>query len=242
MEERDGHVRVTGRCPDTKPGPKAAKSPGKVVIVGGGAAGHACAEMLARAGHARSVTVVSDDLDPPYDRTFLSKQYLVGGQVSREDCMLADPDFYDGIDGATLRRARKAIAIDADGGHVELDDGERLPFDALVIATGAEPVRLETPGLDHPDVHVLRTLHDADRIIAGAEGAKHAAVIGAIMPIAGNVGRMIGPPTAYATTGQPICPIGARAANIYRSRGARDRQGADRPLFGHAWWIAARPL
>lgn len=179
VEERDGRVRVTGRSPAARPGPAPSRAPGRVVIVGGGAAGHACAELLVRAGHGRSVTVVTDDLDPPYDRTFLSKQYLAGGQVGREDCLLAAPDFYDGVERATLRYARRVTAIDAAGRHVTLDDGERLAFDALVIATGAEPVRLDAPGLDHPDVHVLRTLHDADRIIAGAEGATHAAVVGA---------------------------------------------------------------
>ena len=179
IEEHEGRIRVTGRCADERPGADSGRAPGRVVIIGGGAAGHACAELLTRAGHGRSVTVVSDDLDPPYDRTFLSKQYLVGGQVSREDCLLARSGFYDGVERATLRFARQVTSIEIDARRVTLDDGERLPFDTLVIATGAEPVRLDAPGLDHPDVHVLRTLHDADRIIAGAERTRHAVVVGA---------------------------------------------------------------
>lgn len=179
VEEAEGRLRVTGRRETSPPHGGPAKDPGRVVIVGGGAAGHACAELLARAGHGHRVTLVSDDLDRPYDRTFASKQYLVGGQVSRDDCLLGTGDLWDGVDNVVLRQPRRVIAIDPAGRTVGLDDGETLFFDHLVLATGAEPIRPDAPGLDHPDVHVLRTLRDADRICAGAGNARHAAVIGA---------------------------------------------------------------
>lgn len=179
VDEADGCVRVTGRAEKPPRHAGGERAPGRVVIVGGGAGGHACAELLARAGHGRAVTLVSDDLHPPYDRTFCSKQYLVGGQVSREDCLLGTGELWDGVGNVVLRQPRRAVAIDRGTRTVELDDGELLPFDHLVLAPGGEPVRPDTPGLDHPDVHLLRTLHDADRIIAGAERARHAAVIGA---------------------------------------------------------------
>ena len=149
----------------------------RVVIVGGGAAGHACAEMLVRKSHRGRVTVVSDDADPPYDRTFCSKQYLMG-KAERAECLLAKPGFYDD-DGPVFFVRGKAESIDLDAHELVLADGKRLPFDALVIATGAEPERLDQPGFDRPEVHVLHTLADADAIVAAAESAQRAVVVGA---------------------------------------------------------------
>ena len=176
VEERGGHWYV-GAKKAPLPAAPAEAPPTRVVIVGGGAAGHACAEMLVRKGHRGRVTVVSDDADPPYDRTFCSKQYLMG-EAERAECLLAKPGFY-GSNGPVFFERRRADSIDVDARELLLAGGDRLPFDALVIATGAEPEALDKPGFDRPEVHRLRTLEDADAIIAAAKGAKRAAVIGA---------------------------------------------------------------
>ncbi len=177
VEEREGRLIVIGKGEVEDQVPATAAVPQRIVIIGGGAAGHACAEMLARHGHGGSVTMISDDSDPPYDRTFCSKQYLIG-MVERGDCFLVDPSFYTS-DGPVLRLRQRVVSIDSDGRRVSLDDGQHIAFDALVLATGAEPRRLEHPGFDRPDVHVLRTLSDAGAIIAAASPGKKAVVIGA---------------------------------------------------------------
>ncbi|GJD61282.1 apoptosis inducing factor family protein [Methylobacterium frigidaeris] len=173
-EERDGRITVTGRRKAAvRP---ATRNPGKVVIIGGGAGGHACAEWLARAGHGTAVTLVSDDPDPPYDRTFCSKQYL-SGKAKRETTRLAPEGFYGG-DGPRLLRDR-VVSLDLDAQEIATAGGERLPYDALVIATGAAPQRPDVPGFERPNVHTLRSLADADALIAATETARSVAVVGA---------------------------------------------------------------
>jgi apoptosis-inducing factor 3 len=164
IDQNDGSSQTSGKLP-------------AIVIVGGGAAGFACGELLSRSGFGASVTIVSDDPDPPYDRTFCSKQYLVG-QSSRDDCFLEGANF-PSANGAVLEIPRRVTALHLDAKQIELDDGERIAFDSLVLATGAEPKRPDTPGFDRPNVHVLRTLRDADAIIAEASKGRRAAVIGA---------------------------------------------------------------
>ena len=170
--ERDGRVRVTGKARVSKAPTLVPADRRRVVIVGGGAGGHACAELLVRREFGGDVTVIADDADAPYDRTACSKQYLIG-MVSRDETRL------DGCDiGPILRRAR-VRSIDPQAGTVALDDGAVVAFDVLVLATGAEPRRPDLPGFDRPEVHLLRTLADADAIVAAAKPGRRAAVIGA---------------------------------------------------------------
>jgi len=143
----------------------------RVVIIGAGAGGYACAELLGRAGYAGSVTVISDDPDPPYDRTVCSKQYLLG-MTSREESLMSP------VLGAE-RHAGRAVAIEVAERCVRLENGGRVPFDVLVLATGATPLRPDLPGFDLPNVYVLRTLQDADALIAAAGAARRVAIIGA---------------------------------------------------------------
>jgi len=157
--------------------PRPAVVPGKIVIVGGGAAGFAAAEMLRREGFANAITMLSDEGATPVDRPNLSKDYLAGH--APEDWMpLRSDDFYPGA-GIDLRLNTPVVAIDAKGRSVHLANGDALPFDRLLLATGAEPVRLQIPGADRQRVHILRTLADSRAIIAAAGNAKRALVIGA---------------------------------------------------------------
>lgn len=150
--------------------------PGRVVIVGGGAAGFAAAEMLRRRGFDGSLTMLSEDDDVPCDRPNLSKDYLAG-DAPLEWLPLRPADFYtdSGID---LHLATRVDAIDMTARAVVTQGGGRYAFDRLLIATGAEPVRLPIPGADLPHVFTLRSLADSRAIIARVEQAKSAVILG----------------------------------------------------------------
>ena len=164
------------RSEPSKPAQATAK-PDRIVIVGGGAAGFAAAEMLRREGFGGSLTLVSADNEPPYDRPNCSKDYLAGS--APEDWMPLKPaEFYKEY-SIDLQLGSEVTAIDSGPRQVALANGRKIAFDKLLLATGAEPVRLQLPGADQPHVHVLRSLSDARAIIANATAARHAVVIGA---------------------------------------------------------------
>jgi apoptosis-inducing factor 3 len=178
VEQRAEKIFVHEKQKSVAPARHAAKdTPRSVVIVGGGAAGNAAAEMFRRQGFAGSITMLSADDAVPYDRPNLSKDYLAG-KAPEDWIPLRSADFYKekGID---LRLRAQVVAIDPNKRTLQLADGSNLAFDALLLATGAHPVRLDTPGADLPHVHYLRTLDDSRAIIAKAESAKRVAVIGA---------------------------------------------------------------
>lgn len=177
-EQRDGSVFVREELPaEPRPVLAGADLPHSVVIIGGGAAGNQAAETLRREGYAGPVTLLSADAAPPCDRPNLSKDYLAGS--APEDWIpLRPPEFYAGqrID---LRLGARVAAIEPALKAVRLSDGSKVPYGALLIATGAEPIRLAVPGADLPQVHLLRTLADSRALIANAAGARQAVVIGA---------------------------------------------------------------
>jgi NADPH-dependent 2,4-dienoyl-CoA reductase/sulfur reductase-like enzyme/nitrite reductase/ring-hydroxylating ferredoxin subunit len=177
-EQRDGKVIVRGKIePAAGPARSAGGKSERVVIVGGGAAGFAAAEMLRREGFAGSVTLLSSDESAPYDRPNCSKDYLAGN--APEDWMpLKPPEFY-AQNAITLELGAEVTGIDAKGRQVTLAGGRNIAFDKLLLATGAEPVRLDIPGADEPHVHVLRSLADSRAIGAAAKTARSAVVIGA---------------------------------------------------------------
>ncbi|MGC1303149.1 MAG: FAD-dependent oxidoreductase [Caulobacteraceae bacterium] len=176
VETRDGKVFVTGRKTST-PAKIWTGAARRVVIIGGGAAGFATAEWLRREGFTGDVTLLSADDQPPYDRPNCSKDFLAG-EAPAEWMPLRDEDFYkeQRID---LRLGVEATGFDPGPKTVSLKDGDTLPYDVLVLAMGAEPQRPPIPGFDGEDVHVLRSLDDAEAIIAAVDKAKRVAVIGA---------------------------------------------------------------
>ncbi len=151
--------------------------PRRVVIVGAGAAGFAAAQTLRAEGYAGAIEMIGADPAPPYDRPNLSKDYLAG-TADPGWLPLRDPGWYAQHD-ISLRLGRQAVALDIAARSLTLEGGERLDFDALLLATGAQPVRPPIPGADRPSVFYLRSLADADRIIAASEGSKRVVVIGA---------------------------------------------------------------
>jgi NADPH-dependent 2,4-dienoyl-CoA reductase/sulfur reductase-like enzyme/nitrite reductase/ring-hydroxylating ferredoxin subunit len=176
VEKRGDRFFVTGKI-DRKPARKPKATPTSVVIVGAGAAGGAAAEMLRREGYNGPVTLIGADEFLPYDRPNLSKDYLAGS-APEEWIPLRPEDFYREQKIDTLTKT-SATAIDAKRKQVTLSDGRSLGYDALLLATGATPVRLAIPGNDLPNVCYLRTLADSRRIIEKAKDAKRAVIIGA---------------------------------------------------------------
>jgi apoptosis-inducing factor 3 len=176
IDQRGNRFFVTGKT-DKKPAHKPKSAPASVVIVGAGAAGNAAAEMLRREGYDGPVTMIGSDEFLPYDRPNLSKDYLAG-TAPEEWIPLRSADFYreQKIDALTKT---SVTAIDPKMKQVTLSDGRSLSYEALLLATGAEPVRLRIAGDDLPHVCYLRTLADSRRIIEKTKHAKRAVVIGA---------------------------------------------------------------
>ena len=179
VEERDGRIWVREKLePTARPTRASAHAaPESVVIIGGGAAGNAAAEMLRREGYARPVTMLSAEDAGPYDRPNLSKDYLAGN-APEEWILLRPPEFY-AEQGIELKLDTRAAAVDAKAREVRFADGSGLHYGALLLATGAVPARLNLPGSDLPHVHYLRTLADSRALVAAATAARRAVVIGA---------------------------------------------------------------
>ncbi|MEP6780335.1 MAG: FAD-dependent oxidoreductase [Gemmatimonadaceae bacterium] len=152
-------------------------APASVVIIGAGAAANAAAEMLRRCAYEGSITMIGAEVDLPYDRPNLSKDYLAG-DAQEEWIPLRTHEFYD-QHAITLLSGTRVTKIDVTKRRVELDGGGTLDFDQLLIATGADPVRLDIPGATRTNVHYLRSLADCRAIIEAAASARHAVVIGA---------------------------------------------------------------
>ncbi len=178
VEQRDGRIVVREKREQAAPRLPAAKNlPSRIVIVGGGAAGFAAAEMLRRRGFAGSIVMLSNDAAAPVDRPNLSKDYLAGS--APEDWVPLRPDdFYSG-NGIELRLNTEVVRIDPKAREVAVAGGHTFAYDRLLLATGAEPVRLPIPGADPSRLHVLRSLADSRAIIAAASNARRAVVIGA---------------------------------------------------------------
>lgn len=149
----------------------------RVAIVGAGLAGARAAEALRKDGYDGAITLLGAEADRPYLRPPLSKEYL-RGESDREKLYVHPAAFYEDhrID---LRPSTKVLEIAPASREVVVEDGDRLPFDRLLIATGARPRTLPVPGVDLAGVMTLRTVGDADAIRGAASEAERVIVIGA---------------------------------------------------------------
>jgi NADPH-dependent 2,4-dienoyl-CoA reductase/sulfur reductase-like enzyme/nitrite reductase/ring-hydroxylating ferredoxin subunit len=179
VEQRDGRVFVKDKRAQAKPRGQTAPrdAAAKFVIIGGGAGGFAAAEMLRRREYRGSIVMLSNDGAPPVDRPNLSKDYLAGS--APEDWLPLRPDSFYSENAIELRLNTEVVGIDIRQRQLVTGGGTRIPYDRLLLATGAEPVRLAVPGADQPHVHTLRSLADCRAIIAATQGARRALVIGA---------------------------------------------------------------
>jgi NADPH-dependent 2,4-dienoyl-CoA reductase/sulfur reductase-like enzyme/nitrite reductase/ring-hydroxylating ferredoxin subunit len=157
--------------------PSSRKLPASVVILGGGGAGLAAADMLRREGYDGPLTMISADDSAPYDRPNLSKDFLAG-TASDDWIPLRSPDFYKDRRIELVLNSRVS-ALDLLQKRVQLENGKTYGFEALLIATGAEPVRLNIEGATDSQINYLRTFADSRAIVARAASAKRVAVVGA---------------------------------------------------------------
>lgn len=181
VEHDNGRIVVREQAtpapgPAPRPASVAADGPDRIVIVGGGAAGFACAEMLRRRGYQGDLALLSEDADAPCDRPNLSKDYLAG-EAPESWIPLRGKSFYakNRID---LHLRTSVARIDPAAHSVTTQDGRVFAFDRLLLATGAEPVRPPIPGIEQGHVFTLRSLADSRAIVERAQDAASVVVLG----------------------------------------------------------------
>jgi apoptosis-inducing factor 3 len=181
VEQRDNRIFVQRKKKMLEPRRAARAAPSgslsKIVIVGGGAAGFAAAEKLRRERYEGDLVMVSGEEVTPVDRPNLSKDYLAG--KAPEDWVPLRPDSFYSENGIDLRLGTTASGIDTRTHEVVLEDGTRIAYDRLLLATGAEPVRPSVSGAELPHVRMLRSLADCHAIIDRAASARRTVVLGA---------------------------------------------------------------
>jgi 3-phenylpropionate/trans-cinnamate dioxygenase ferredoxin reductase subunit len=147
------------------------------VIVGGGLAGAKAAETLREEGFDGRVVLLGEEDVAPYERPPLSKEYL-RGDAGRDAIWAEEDGWYEAHD-VELRTGVRVDVLDLAGSAVVLSDGDRVGFDQLLIATGSVAKRLPIPGADLDGVHLLRTVHDSDRLRDALQPGVRLVVIGA---------------------------------------------------------------
>ena len=171
-------VQVRGKKePGSTTSRSATTAPSSIVVVGAGAAGAACVEMLRKENYEGPITMIGAEEPGPVDRPNLSKDYLAGN-APEEWIPLGSQQRYAELRVELLPTAT-VTAIDTTTQHVTLGDGRMVPYGALLLATGAEPSVLPIDGARLPHVATLRTLADSRAIIERAKTSKRAVVIGA---------------------------------------------------------------
>jgi NADPH-dependent 2,4-dienoyl-CoA reductase/sulfur reductase-like enzyme/nitrite reductase/ring-hydroxylating ferredoxin subunit len=154
-----------------------ASHPSSIVVVGGGAAGLAAAEMLRRKGYEGPLTMISADGDPPVDRPNLSKDFLAG--TAGEDWIPLRPTEWYSEHKVDLVLNSRAAALDTNQKKITTENGKTYEYGTLLLATGADPIKLPLAGAAPSQVFYLRSFADSKAILAKAASAKQAVVVGA---------------------------------------------------------------
>jgi len=148
----------------------------KHVIIGNGPAGVVAAETLRRADAAADIVLVGDENEPPYSR--MAIPYLLIGNIAEQGTYLRrDAGHYERLNIRLI--VARADKVDSKARSVTLSNGEKLPYDRLLIATGSHPLRPAIPGIDLPNVHPCWTLADARAIAAKAKPGARVVQLGA---------------------------------------------------------------
>ncbi|AOE63214.1 FAD-dependent oxidoreductase [Pseudomonas corrugata] len=175
VEVRDGDIWVDDQpLPAEKIPP--ADDPRTFVIIGAGAAGTACAAALRDKGFGGRIQLIDRETDAGYDRTVLSKYVLAGDMTVDETPALRDETYFtqqriDRIHG-------EVVGLDSTSRQIRLADGRTLDYDAALIATGATPRTPDLPGIDLPQVFVLRSMEHTRHILDCARPGQRAVIIG----------------------------------------------------------------
>jgi NADPH-dependent 2,4-dienoyl-CoA reductase/sulfur reductase-like enzyme/nitrite reductase/ring-hydroxylating ferredoxin subunit len=180
IEDDNIFVDLPEGAPDRRTPPMAKRDADDTrtfAIIGGGAAGYMAAQTLREEGFAGRILIITRESRAPYDRPNLSKDYL-HGHAEPAWMPLRGDDFY-GEHDIEFVFGKDVANVDAKSRKITFPDGETMDCDAVLVATGGEPRRLQLPGADLENVFVLRSFDSADSIIAAAADAKNAVVIGA---------------------------------------------------------------
>src|SRR3954470_8889257 len=172
---RPSSVRDRPAAPLTRYMPSNPSSDKTFVIVGGGLAGAKAAETLRDEGFDGQVVLVGAEPEQPYERPPLSKGYLLG-TAPRDSALVHDKDWY-AQNGVDLRTGIRVTRLDVAAHRLGLETGEELGYGKLLLATGSSARRLPVPGAGLDGVRYLRTLADADRLLADLTGGGRRVVI-----------------------------------------------------------------
>jgi NAD(P)H-nitrite reductase large subunit len=148
----------------------------RIVIVGGGPAGLSVARAYREMGGRGRLILLTAEPDAPYRRPPLTKEYL-RGEIPRDELSLESHDWYE-ENGVELRTTTLVAGLDRDRGVVATENGEEIPYDACVLATGSEPIRIPIPGADDPEVLVMRTIENSERLQSEASKGSQTVVVG----------------------------------------------------------------
>ncbi|HEV2704627.1 MAG TPA: FAD-dependent oxidoreductase [Pyrinomonadaceae bacterium] len=204
----------------------------RFVIIGAGAAGYAAAQTLREEGFRGRVLMLTRDERAPYDRPNLSKDYL-HGHAAPEWMPLRPAEFYDECN-IELVCKREVTHVDASAKTVTFEGGETLEYDALLVATGGAPVKLNIPGSDLKNICVLRSFSDADSIIETAARSRRVVVVGASfigMEAAYSLRELGLDVTVVAPSAEPFeatlgAEVGALFRRLHEAHGVRFKLGS----------------
>lgn len=199
-----------------------------MVVVGAGLAGAKAAQTLRDEGHDGRILLVGDEPERPYARPGLSKGYLLG--TATRDSLYVHADSWYAENDVDLRTETRVTDLDLATRQVVLDDGERIGFEAALLATGSSPRTINVPGAGLAGVHYLRRLSDSDKLHSALTGeARRVVVIGGgwigleVAAAARTLGHEVSviEPQPMVLRGPLGDELGALFADLHRANGVR---------------------
>ena len=192
-----------------------------IVIVGAGHGGTQAAIVLRQRRFAGSIALIGDEVELPYQRPPLSKEYLAGEKPFGR--ILIRPESFWGERAITLLLGQRVIAVEPEAHRVALSDGTAIGYRTLIWATGGRPRRLSCAGHDLKGVHVVRTRLDVDAILDELDGSSRVAVIGG-----GYIGLEVA--AVLNKLGKSVVVIEARPRVLSRLPASRSRASMKRNI------------